>query len=348
MIAKTDADGAGKALGSRFGIQGFPTLKWFAADDATKPEDYQGGRDLDSLAQFVTQKAGVKSSIKPPPPPAATIVDVNNFDEITSDSSKSALIAFTAPWCGHCKTLKPIYEKVAQAFKNEPTCIVGNMNADAAENKDISRRVGVSGFPTIKFFSKDSEEPIAYNGARTEDALIEFLNQHCGTHRAPGGRLLPTAGKVLALDTLASRFFSASSSTDRSSYLDQAQAYLQSNLPESSRATAEYYIKVMQRIGEKGTSWLNKETDRLTKLVSSSTSSPNALAPEKLDQIQQRLNVLSSFVHKTYDEAAEALSDAASDLSDLSADQVEDAVRHATGSVKAAAGQVTDRIKEEL
>ena len=30
------------------------------------------------------------------------------------------IVTFTAPWCGHCKRLKPIYEEVAKDFSNEP------------------------------------------------------------------------------------------------------------------------------------------------------------------------------------------------------------------------------------
>ncbi|KAF9450908.1 thioredoxin-domain-containing protein [Macrolepiota fuliginosa MF-IS2] len=109
VIAKVDADGAGKPLGKKYDVKGFPTLKWF--DAAGKDEKYESGRDLDSLAAFVTSKSGVKSNIKPPPPPETTVLDVYNFDEVVLDPSKNVLVSFTAPWCGHCKNLKPTYEK---------------------------------------------------------------------------------------------------------------------------------------------------------------------------------------------------------------------------------------------
>lgn len=48
VIAKVDADRE-KTLGKRFGVQGFPTLKWFDGK-SDKPEDYNGGRDLESLS----------------------------------------------------------------------------------------------------------------------------------------------------------------------------------------------------------------------------------------------------------------------------------------------------------
>ncbi len=47
------------------------------------------------------------------------------------------------------------------------------MNADEAVNKPLASEFGVSSFPTIKFFPADGSEPIAYNGARTEEAFIE-------------------------------------------------------------------------------------------------------------------------------------------------------------------------------
>ncbi|KAF9099976.1 hypothetical protein BGX29_006861 [Mortierella sp. GBA35] len=58
LIAKADADNE-RALASRFGIQGYPTLKWFPNGVDSPPEDYSGGRDLESLTQFVTKKSGV-------------------------------------------------------------------------------------------------------------------------------------------------------------------------------------------------------------------------------------------------------------------------------------------------
>ena len=68
VIAKTDADGPGRELGNRYGVQGFPSklpspvwkgkvvayksaLKWFPGG-SSDPVDYQGGRDLDSLAKL--------------------------------------------------------------------------------------------------------------------------------------------------------------------------------------------------------------------------------------------------------------------------------------------------------
>ena len=41
------------------------------------------------------------------------IVTANTFDEIVF-GGKDVLIEFYAPWCGHCKSLAPVYEEVSQ------------------------------------------------------------------------------------------------------------------------------------------------------------------------------------------------------------------------------------------
>ena len=100
-IAKVDAD-AEKDLGRRFGVQGFPTLKWFDGKSDTS-EDYNGGRDLDSLSDFIIEKTGIKIKTKKPAPSAVEVLTDRTFkQEIGGD--KDILIAFTAPWCGRMLT----------------------------------------------------------------------------------------------------------------------------------------------------------------------------------------------------------------------------------------------------
>lgn len=97
-IANVDAD-AHKDLGKRFGVQGFPTLKWFDGKPGSEPVDYNGGRDLESLQKFITEKSGVKPKAAKKAPSHVTILDEKSFKE-TVGSDKDVLVAFTAPWCG--------------------------------------------------------------------------------------------------------------------------------------------------------------------------------------------------------------------------------------------------------
>lgn len=53
-------------------------------------------------------------------PTAVTVLTPDNFDKIVMDPTKDVLVEFYAPWCGHCKSLAPIYEKVAATYAGEP------------------------------------------------------------------------------------------------------------------------------------------------------------------------------------------------------------------------------------
>jgi protein disulfide-isomerase A6 len=96
VIAKVDADDH-KSLGSKYGIQGFPTLKWFDGK-SDKPEDYSGGRDLDSLTAFIAEKTGLKPKSSKPASKVALLND-RKFNQ-TIGRDKNVLVAFTAVWCG--------------------------------------------------------------------------------------------------------------------------------------------------------------------------------------------------------------------------------------------------------
>ncbi|KAI6155435.1 protein disulfide isomerase [Pisolithus tinctorius] len=292
VIAKVDADGAGRPLGEKYGVSGYPTLKWF--DEKGNAEAYEGGRDLDALATFVSKKAGVKSNIKPPPPPETLILDAHTFNDVALDDTKDVLVTFTAPWCGHCKNLKPIYEQVAQAFKPESNCIVANIDADAALNKELAAQYGVASYPTIKFFPRGGKEVEDYNGARTEEAFVNFLNEKCGTNRAVGGGLNDQAGRLAELDALAQKFLTAAGNA-RDAVRKEAVA-----LSEGLGSASQYYARVMEKIVKDSETYIDKESKRLASILNKRT-----LASAKLDEIKIKLNILKAFVSQKLEEAEE-------------------------------------------
>ncbi|KAF7721747.1 hypothetical protein EC973_004164 [Apophysomyces ossiformis] len=287
IVAKVDAD-EHRDLGQRFGVTGFPTIKWFPKGYKTQEdvESYSSGRDLTSLANFIRDKSGVRPRIKAQKSDV-TVLTSKNFKEVALDKSKGVLVEFYASWCGHCKNLAPIYEKVGSAFANEANCEVAKIDADV--HKDIGTEYDISGFPTIKFFPAGETEPIPYEGARSEAGFIEFLNKHCGTHRVEGGGLDSEAGRIGKLDTLAVQFATASKQEDRVKIQQEAEAVAK----ELNTRYAKYYAKVMEKVNTLGDKFLDTEKTRLTKIAKS-----NEVTPAKLDDFTIRLNILGAFDKK--------------------------------------------------
>ena len=82
IIAKVDVD-VEKELGERFGIKGFPTLKFFKAGK-NEPEDYTLGRNAEEIVAYVNQQADTAFMVKKPHS-EVIILNPDNFDAIVKN-----------------------------------------------------------------------------------------------------------------------------------------------------------------------------------------------------------------------------------------------------------------------
>lgn len=96
-IAKVDGDDQ-KALSTKYGISGFPTIKWF--DGTSKdPVDYTGGRDLEDFQTFIAEKTGARAKKALKAPSEVKMLGDKDFDK-NIGGEQGVFVAFTAPWCG--------------------------------------------------------------------------------------------------------------------------------------------------------------------------------------------------------------------------------------------------------
>lgn len=102
----------------------------------------------------------------------------DNFDSVVLKSGKPTLVEFFAPWCGHCKNLAPVYEDLASSFAFSKDVQIAKVDADA--EKELGRRFGVQGFPTLKFFDGKSDKPIDYSSGRDLESLSNFITEKTG------------------------------------------------------------------------------------------------------------------------------------------------------------------------
>jgi len=187
--------------GKDYNVEGYPTLKFFGEDKAN-PEDFEGGRSSVGIINYATRKLkeianariGNKKRAKaekpkeekqPEPEPEAeaptgdddvVVLTDSNFAEELEASQEPWFVEFYAPWCGHCKTLAPVWVKLAAALKGK----VRIAKVDATENGETGKRFGVQGYPSLKWFpggTKSDSTVEEYNGGRDLDALLEYAER---------------------------------------------------------------------------------------------------------------------------------------------------------------------------
>jgi len=116
------------------------------------------------------------------------------FDLIVMDPTKDVFIEFYAPWCGHCKSLAPKFDKLGESFKPNENVVIAKI--DATEN---DTPVEIKGFPTLMFYpADDKQNPLTYEGDRTEQAMAQFVRENAATLKkgaAPKAADASAAGK---------------------------------------------------------------------------------------------------------------------------------------------------------
>jgi len=101
------------------------------------------------------------------------VLVAKNFKEIVDDETKDVLIEFYAPWCGHCKTLAPKYEELAEMLKDEKDIVIAKMDATA---NDVPKIYDVKGFPTLYWSPKGAKKnPKRYEGGREVDDFMKYI-----------------------------------------------------------------------------------------------------------------------------------------------------------------------------
>jgi thioredoxin 1 len=118
-------------------------------------------------------------------------MDSQMFFEKLKQNPRPVVVDLWAPWCGPCKMVKPILEKLAKEYKGRVD--LWQINAD--DNQDLLRELKVYGIPTLIIY-RDGKETLRQVGAKPASALQSMFET-----LAAGG--LPTPAGISTVDRVA-------------------------------------------------------------------------------------------------------------------------------------------------
>ncbi|PCH41025.1 protein disulfide isomerase [Wolfiporia cocos MD-104 SS10] len=133
------------------------------------------------VAQYVDGK--LQPQLKSQPVPETQDESVFNlvskqFEDVVFDDDKDVFVEFYASWCGHCKRLKPTWDSLGDRYADvKDRIVIAKMEA---QENDLPPSVPfrVAGFPTLKFKQAGSREFIDYNGDRSLESLVAFVEEN--------------------------------------------------------------------------------------------------------------------------------------------------------------------------
>jgi thioredoxin 1 len=95
--------------------------------------------------------------------------DDNNFEQEVLQAETPVLVDFHATWCGPCKVLAPIVEKIADEFEGKLK--VGKVDIDASPR--TAAKYGIASVPTVIVFEK-GEKKGQHVGVARREKLVEL------------------------------------------------------------------------------------------------------------------------------------------------------------------------------
>eukprot|EP00002_Diphylleia_rotans_P024883 TRINITY_DN4910_c0_g1_i1.p1 TRINITY_DN4910_c0_g1~~TRINITY_DN4910_c0_g1_i1.p1 ORF type:complete len:502 (-),score=114.96 TRINITY_DN4910_c0_g1_i1:409-1914(-) len=143
---------------------------------------YDGEVSNSTLDQWITSylDGELKAHARSEPLPErndgfVTVVVGDNYHDIVYDTNADVFVEYYAPWCEHCQNLAPTWEDLGYVYRHIQSLTIAKM--DATANDVIG--LNIEAYPTLFFYPANAKDsPIEYEGDRTIQDLIHFVEQH--------------------------------------------------------------------------------------------------------------------------------------------------------------------------
>lgn len=148
------------------------TPLYASGDDAGEPTDFveEDGRQIPVIKATNAEDYDDSDVV--------VLTGVNFTDTISKH--KHILVEFYAPWCGHCKQMKPEYGAAATRLKKtHPEVVLAKFDAVADGADEITKEYNVEGFPTMKWFVDGVAHPKDCQ-VREEADLVNWVAKKSG------------------------------------------------------------------------------------------------------------------------------------------------------------------------
>merc|ERR1740130_784148 len=153
VIGDADCTAGGKSLCDKFGVRGYPTIKFFNPTDE-EGEDYKGGRDLDSLRKFASTELG----------PGCSVDTIDNCD----DAQKTQLQTYIAmPADERASKLEAMKTALAAAEKSHEE-LLKTLQSTYKESMDGLEKLKDESAPTIKLLKAATPSAAAAASGKDE------------------------------------------------------------------------------------------------------------------------------------------------------------------------------------
>jgi len=152
VIGDVDCTAGGKSLCDKFGVRGYPTIKFFNPPDE-EGEDYKGGRDLAALKKFASTELG----------PGCSVDAMDNCDA----TQKEELAKYIAMPAEERETMLTELKKAMADGEEEHNALLKQLQSTFKESQEKMEKLKDSSAPQIKLLKAATPAP------KKEDAKDE-------------------------------------------------------------------------------------------------------------------------------------------------------------------------------